>query len=242
MTHTIRRRSVLHLLGTALGYALCLALGTSGAAAQTPAPAGQVAFLVAYFEVAPASAAKTAALLKQYRADALKEDGALDVLILQQQDRTTHFALHETWRSQAAVDAHVMSAATKAFRSSLEMLRITPYDERQLHPLTDSVRSKPVPAGARVVLTHADASPVNREKAEMLLKTVTTPSRAEAGSVRYDVGQQNMPLNHFTMLEIWSDQRAFESHQVTPHTREFRREFGPLSGALYDERVYTVIK
>ena len=119
---------------------------------------------------------------------------------------------------------------------------ITPYDQRFMHPLSDSVRSKPVPGSARVVLTHADASPVNREKAETLLKTVTTPSRAEAGSIRYDVGQQNMPLNHFTMLEIWADQRASDAHQVTPHTREFRREFGPLSGALYDERVYTVVK
>lgn len=239
MTHVLSRRLFLHVLGSAL----CLGLGAGVAASQTPAPAaGQGAFLVAYFEVTPAAASRTAALLRQYRQDALKEDGALDVLILQQQDRQTHFAIHETWRSQAAVDAHIGSAATKTFRAGLESLRITPYDERQLHPLGDSVRTKPVPGSARVVLTHADASPVNREKAEMLLKTVTTPSRAEAGSVRYDVGQQNMPLNHFTMLEIWADQRAFEAHQVTPHTRDFRREFGPLSGALYDERVYTVIK
>jgi quinol monooxygenase YgiN len=41
------------------------------------------------------------------------------------------------------------------------------------------------------------------------------------------------------LLEIWSSEHAREAHTLARTTRTFRAAFGPISGALYDERIYT---
>ena len=48
--------------------------------------------------------------------------------------------------------------------------------------------------------------------------------------------------NHFTLIEIWANQKAHESHIVGDDARKFRSAFGAVSGALYDERLYRVIR
>jgi len=44
--------------------------------------------------------------------------------------------------------------------------------------------------------------------------------------------------NHFTIVEIWKDDKALDTHAVAEHTKKFRDTFGPFSGALFDERIY----
>jgi quinol monooxygenase YgiN len=44
--------------------------------------------------------------------------------------------------------------------------------------------------------------------------------------------------NHFTIFELWKDEKALDGHAVAEHTKKFRDTFGPFSGALFDERIY----
>ena len=44
-----------------------------------------------------------------------------------------------------------------------------------------------------------------------------------------------------TLVEAWADRKAFDDHIVAPHVKKFREALGPMSGSLYDERLYTQI-
>jgi quinol monooxygenase YgiN len=55
------------------------------------------------------------------------------------------------------------------------------------------------------------------------------------------VQQQGNRPNHFTVVEIWADQKAYDAHVMAGHTRQFRDKLGPMSGALYDERLYKAL-
>jgi quinol monooxygenase YgiN len=59
--------------------------------------------------------------------------------------------------------------------------------------------------------------------------------------VRLEVLQQRDRAGHFAVVELWQDQEAFEAHAMAAHTRQFREQFQPLSGSLYDERLYQAL-
>jgi len=73
-----------------------------------------------------------------------------------------------------------------------------------------------------------------------LLKSLAEQSRKENGNVVYDVFQQKAPrTNHFTVFATWNNDEAFASHEMQPHTRQFREALAPMLGAPYDERLYS---
>ena len=43
------------------------------------------------------------------------------------------------------------------------------------------------------------------------------------------------------MIEIWQDARAAQTHAMAEATRRFRDALGPMSGALYDERMFQAV-
>jgi quinol monooxygenase YgiN len=53
------------------------------------------------------------------------------------------------------------------------------------------------------------------------LKTLVADSRKEAGSVRFDVFQQGNRPNHFSVVEIWKSQSAYEAHITAGPTKNF---------------------
>jgi quinol monooxygenase YgiN len=55
---------------------------------------------------------------------------------------------------------------------------------------------------------------------------------------RFEVLQQSSRPNHFTVVEIWRDEDAYNRHITAAHTKNFRERLTPMSGALYDERLY----
>ena len=44
-----------------------------------------------------------------------------------------------------------------------------------------------------------------------------------------------------TVVETWKDQKALDAHGVAARTKLFREKLTPLSGSLYDERLYKAI-
>ena len=87
------------------------------------------------------------------------------------------------------------------------------------------------------VVTHADAA-ARREEIPGMLQELAAGARRENGNVLFDATVQPNRTNHFTLIEVWSDQKAYEAHVIANTTRKFRAAFAAVSGALYDERIY----
>jgi quinol monooxygenase YgiN len=194
-----------------------------------------------YVEVAVASAKDGAALLKQYRDASRKEDGNLRSEVAQELGRANRFVVLEIWKDQAAFEAHGKSAGTTQFRDKLKAIQHGPYDER-LHNTLAVGANEPVGAkGAIYVVSHVDVPPPRKDECIALLNPLADASRKGAGNQRFEVVQQTSRPNHFTVVEAWKDQKAYDARGAAAPQRQFRDKLGPMLGALYDERIYRAV-
>ena len=84
-------------------------------------------------------------------------------------------------------------------------------------------------------------------------------SRKHKGMLRFDVLTQSNRPNHMTVVEMWSSAKAQRNHTVSADVKNFRDALSgiapgsgvaadplfvlnPLTGSLYDERLYRAIK
>jgi len=91
-----------------------------------------------------------------------------------------------------------------------------------------------------VVVTHVDVDPQNVPVAEPLLVTFVEDSRNDRGVKSFTLITQDPTTNHFHLIEVFRDMRAFDDHVSAQHTIQFRTNLQPLLGAPYDERLYQV--
>jgi len=211
-------------------------------AAQTPAtsPPPVATDRVAYFEVAPSEVNRTMAALKAYRQATQKAAGVVRVQVVQQIGRPNFFAIAEKWGEGPSLQAHLISADNKKLRDELQSVLISPFDERLLAAVTAQPARGAAPDQAIYVLTHADAA-AKREEIPGMLQELASAARRENGNVLFDATVQPNRTNHFTLIEVWSDQKSYEAHEIAATTKQFRSAFGAVSGALYDERIYKSI-
>jgi len=205
--------------------------------AQTPPVIEGRVYVATYVEVLPAAAAQATPLLRQYRDASRKDPGNLRMEVAQEAGRATRFVLLGIWSDQKAFETHGKAAHTTTFRDKLKAIQAAPYDERLHSGFSVATPASSRPA-ALVVVTHVDVPPPFRDTVEPMLRQLSDASRGESGSLRFEVGQQANRPNHFTVVELWPDQAAYESHVAAQHTRAFRDKLGTMLGALYDERLY----
>src|SRR5882672_3995285 len=151
------------------------------------------------------------------------------------------FVLLTAWKDQKAYEAHAAAASTREFRDRLQGLRNSPADDRFHNALSVGDLDGPRPARGVYVVTHVDVIPPRKDDAVGLLKSLGDASRRDDGNVRYEIVQQTNRPNHFTVIEIWASREALDAHGMAPHVREFRDKLQPMSGALYDERLYETV-
>ena len=120
-------------------------------------------------------------------------------------------------------------------------MHAAPYDERVHSGMAVGARDA-LRAGSVVVVTHVDVPGAFKDATVPLLQQLSDASRKETGNLRFEVQQQGNRPNHFTVVELWADQKAYDAHVVAGHTRQFRDKLGPMVGALYDERLYKAIE
>lgn len=207
---------------------------------QIHAQTADAAYAVVYVNTAPVAKAEAVATFKRYRDASSREAGYVDIDILEQIGRPTHFSLIETWRDQAALDAHLAATHTQQFLDALKPLRLGAYDQRIYKTLNDTVASIAKNKETIAVVTHVDIGGPQRNAPE-LLKQFAQISRKQAGNLRFDLMQQNARNNHFTIFELWRDQAAFDAHSASVQTRQFREEITPATGSPIDERIYKVV-
>ena len=235
----------LHLVVSALLLAASAGQqrGASVPSESSPQASGYV-YAVSYVEAAASAAPKAVALLTQYRTTSTKQDGFLAVDVFEQIGRPGHFALFEVWRDQATFDAHIASLQ-KSLLNDLEPIRISGYDQRPYKAVSVADGGGPQPRSARaqaaevVVVTHVDVAP--NPQVAVMLTDLATASRKEPGNIRFDVVQHTMRANHFTVLEVWRDQKALDAHSASPHTKHYRDTLQPMTGSPLDERVYKAV-
>jgi quinol monooxygenase YgiN len=209
-----------------------------GAQTRADAPADSTFHAVSYVEVIASSAGTASAALKQYRDSSRKEEGYVRIDLFEQTGRPGHFAVVETWRDQKAFDAH--TAAQRPLRDVLQPIRVSDYDQRPYKTLT--VGSAPAAPNRQAiyVVAHVDVAP--NPQVPVMLRQLAEASRKEEGNARFDVLQHMMRANHFTVVEAWQSQKAFDAHVAAAHTRTYRDELQPLTGSPLDERVYRAVE
>jgi quinol monooxygenase YgiN len=226
-----------------LGLVLMGSAVVAGAQAQAPPPApgdGPI-YSVIYVEVMPTSKAAALDLLKRYREAARTEDGNLRGEVVQRIGQPHQFAVLEIWRDLRAFEAHGQGGNATGMRAKIVAIRNAPTDERVHTGLSVGPLASRPAADAIYVVTHVDVIPPRKDDGVAAVKELGDDSRGQDGNVRFEVLQQTNRPNHFTVVEIWKDGKALEAHSMAASTRRFRDKLAPVTGALYDERMYKAI-
>jgi quinol monooxygenase YgiN len=92
-----------------------------------------------------------------------------------------------------------------------------------------------------VIVVHVDAMPPFTTQALEQLKSYREDTLKERGAVRVDILQQVGRPNHFSIVEQWANQKAFDDHVSAPHTLKFRSNLQSMLGAPFDERPHHFI-
>jgi quinol monooxygenase YgiN len=197
-------------------------------------------YIVSYIDVAPTARAATSAL-RQLATASRKDDGNVRFEILQRTAPANQFAIVAIWKDQKAYEAHTAAAHTKEFREKIKPQLISAIDDRVHTGMEIANTAASTGRGAIYVVTHVDVPPPRKDECVAALKALVADSRKEAGAVRFEVFQQGNRPNHFSVVEIWKGQRAYDSHITAAHTKKFRDQLTPMTGALYDERLYRAL-
>jgi quinol monooxygenase YgiN len=96
------------------------------------------------------------------------------------------------------------------------------------------------------VVTHVDtipnSAPAGSPTAAEVLKQFAAATAKEPGCIRFEVLQQSDRGNHFAIVGVWRNQKAFDDHEAAAHTRAFREKIQPMMGSPFDERLHHLLK
>jgi len=159
--------------------------------------------------------------------------------VFQRTDRPNQFVILGAWADQKAFETHNAGDAAKKLKEKLATMLAAPTDTRQHNGLSVA----PAKAGKDAIfaVTHVDVIPPEKDNGANALEQLADGSRRHAGNLQFDVWRQTNRPNHFTVVESWANRGAFDVHEMQKETREFRMRLGPMSGALYDERLYRAL-
>ena len=212
---------------------------------QVPARADNDAvYVITYLEAPPLDAisARSAAarVIAHYRDASRKEPGNARADALIEQSRPNRLVIVEAWRDAASLAAHDKADSSAAYRQAITPLLSAPPDIRTTSGfyVDPSAHGRP---DAVYVVTHIDVTGDHKDDALALLRTMSGDTTKDPGNLDYNVFQQKNRPNHFTVVEAWTDRKAQGNHAAAAHTRTFRQQLLPLAGALYDERLYTLL-
>ncbi len=127
------------------------------------------------------------------------------------------------------------------YRAALDPFRSAAYDER-IHADQAVGPSKPTGGESVVALTHVDVIPTQLEPGTAKVKAFVEAGRAAPGNLRFDDVVQANRKNHFTVIEAWKSQGDKTAWISGKTARTFREELQPIGGALYDERLFRVLR
>ena len=225
----------------AISLLAVLAIVVAGFLPAAQAADADTAYIVSYFEVSPAAKNKAAQLLRQVARQSRKDAGNLRFEVLQRIGQPDQFVVLEAWKDKDAQAAHAAAGHTKQFRDKLEGLLRSAYDERP-HTALEVGDVKATPSKLAVfAVTHVDIVPKEKDIGVGFTKDLAAAGRKAKGNVRFEALTQNSRPNHMTVVEIWTNRKAIEGHSTADHMKQYREKLLPMSGSLYDERLYKTL-
>jgi quinol monooxygenase YgiN len=198
----------------------------------------QPTYVVTYIEAAPKAATEARELIVARCAGVRKAAGLTRIEAFARTGYASQLAILEQWQSAKAREDYVATDDAKNFLARLSPLMVAGYDERIHIPLTVGASKPPTPDTV-VALTHVDLIPTFKDAGIPKVKEFAEQSRATRGNLRFDVLTQVSRPNHMTVVESWSTMAAKDAHIAEPFVKSFRESLMPMSGSLYDERVYS---
>ena len=92
------------------------------------------------------------------------------------------------------------------------------------------------------VATFVDLMPQHTAAGTKAIQQYVADSRKDPGSVRMEaIAQVGGRENHLVIYEVWRDQQAFDAHEATANTKDFRTRLLPLIGAPFDQRLHHLV-
>jgi len=116
--------------------------------------------------------------------------------------------------------------------------------------LTITILSSTVAAQNRGVLTtdpafyavsYVEVLPGSRAMAVTALKQYRDASRKDEGFVSLELFEQIGSPAHFALLEKWAEQKAFDAHAMSAHTKQMLMKLDPIRVGPYDQRPYRTL-
>src|SRR5436309_15490993 len=77
------------------------------------------------------------------------------------------------------------------------------------------------------VVSYIDVAPAARSVATSLLRQLANASRKDEGNMRFDILQRTAPSNQFAIVAVWKDQKTYDAHLASSHTKTFREKIQP---------------
>jgi quinol monooxygenase YgiN len=96
----------------------------------------------------------------------------------------------------------------------------------------------PNPNAPVYVVGYIDVAQASKAHAMNIIKQFRVACAKESGNQRCEAAQRMEQQNEFVVLEIWKDQKSFETHNKGPGA-QFRDRLKPLLTSPYDERIHT---
>jgi quinol monooxygenase YgiN len=88
------------------------------------------------------------------------------------------------------------------------------------------------------VVIFVDFTPNNIAKGTEFIKQYALDTKEDPGNVRSELLAQSDRPNHFMLQQVWQNTAAFEKHEESQHTKDFRTKTQPMLGAPFDERLH----
>ena len=143
----------------------------------------------------------------------------------------------------AVRDADVLHLHGYGFLTNDRVVRPARGSIPAVYSLLHGVAQPPPTATARAkravyVVSHVDVPPPKKDDVIAALNPLAEGSRKSDGNSRFEVVQQTSRPNHFTVIEAWKGDKAYDARVGAAPQKQFREKLGPMLGALYDERIY----
>jgi quinol monooxygenase YgiN len=228
----------------------CLVIASLAAAPALAQSQGEAAYAVTYIDMSTDWVLQGEGLLKQFREQSRKEPGNVEFVVLQETDRPNRFVIFEGWKDDAALAAHAKGANASQFSFILEAIRNAPPDRHMAHGFATAPARGQGGSGTLYTVEHVDflgGDPAIGLAAQPLMKNLAAATQKEPGTLRYDVYQQPAPrVNHYQVVGLWADRKAFDAHESAAYTRAFRDATTmptmPARANLADQRFYKAIE
>jgi quinol monooxygenase YgiN len=89
------------------------------------------------------------------------------------------------------------------------------------------------------VVSYFEVQPSSASGGLTLLRQYRQAATAKTGNSRTVLLQESSRRNRFVVIEIWTDQPAFEAHEASPDTGQVRSALKTIYNAPYDQRLHT---